>query len=414
MKRFITIWLCIFVLCIPYTYSQSRDLNYYLRLSSENSPLLKDYNNRVVINKIDSLIHQSNFRPAVGFSTSDTYAPTIKGYGYDHAIIDGGNYNALLSINQVILGKKNRTTQLESYNLESQTIRNNQKLSEQDLKSTITTQYIAAYGNLQEISYQEEILSLMKKEGELLRKLTEKTVYKQTDYLNFRISLQQQQLSLQQQKADYNDKVALLNYLCGEVDTGEVILEDPEMVLKLPLPFESTLQHSQFRIDSLKNKNSDALIDYGYRPKVNVFADAGFNSTLRVNPYKNFGASIGLTLSVPIYDGGLRKKQHHKIKVSEQTRQDYQQFAHHQYEQKLAQLYQQLRQTDGIIAQAQIIVTQTQTLMNAYSKLLQSGDIGITDYILTLSNFLNAKHVVTVNLNNKQQIINLINYWNYE
>lgn len=326
MKRLIIVWLCAFVLCIPSIYSQSRNLDYYLKLSMENSPLLKEYDNRIVINKIDSLIHRTYFKPSVGFSTSNVYAPDIKGYGFDRANIDKENLNALLSVNQVIIGRKNRHTQLASYQLDNQAMQTTKKISEQELKLTVTAQYIATYGNLQEISYQEEILDIMKQEGDLLRKLTEKAIYKQTDYLNFQITLQQQILLLKQQQADYKDKVAVLNYLCGVVDTTGVTLETPDMVLQLPISYELTLQYNQFRIDSLKNSNSNALIDYGYRPKVNLFANAGFNSTFSVKPYQNFGASIGLTLSVPVYDGGQRKKQHHKIKIQEQTRQNYQTF----------------------------------------------------------------------------------------
>lgn len=414
MKHFIIVWLGTVMLCTLSVYSQTRDLNYYLELSMENSPLLKDYNSRMVMNKIDSLIQRANFNPTVGFSTGGVYAPDVKGYGYDRANVDRENFNALLSIHQAIIGRKNRATQLEAYKLENQAVQTSQKLSQQELRVAITTQYIAAYGNLQEKDYQEEIVGILQKEGELLKTLTEKSVYKQTDYLNFQISLQQQVLLLQQQRASYKDKVAVLNYLCGKVDTSEVVLEAPDLVPQLSTSYESTLQYRQFQIDSLKNKNSDALIDYDYHPKVNAFADAGFNSTFAERPYRNMGASIGLTLSVPFYDGGQRKKQHQKIKLQEQVRQDYQTFSQHQYEQQLVQLYQQLAQTEGIIRQAQLIVVQTLTLIKAYSRLLQNGEASITDYVLALNNYLDAKHAEQMNRNNKLQIINQINYWNHE
>ena len=395
-------------------HAQTNDLSYYINRSLENSPLLKDYQNQTVINQIDSLILRATYKPQVNFSANGVYPPIVKGYGYDEVITNRGNYSALLTVSQTIVGQGNLKTQLRAYTLENQSVQNAKKISEQDLKLAVTTQYLMAYSILQEISFNEEITNLMEKEDVLLKTLTGKTVYKQTDYLNFHVTLQQQQLSVSQLKADYQNNIALLNYLCGIADTSFVRLEKPDITLQSPLLFENTLQYYNYQIDSLKIQNSDALIDYAYRPKLDVFADAGFNSTLTYQPYKNLGASIGLSLAIPIYDGGQRQKQHNKMKASELTRKNYQDFSRQQYQQQLKQLYQQLKQAESIINQAQIVVKSTQTLREAYEKLLQTGDAGITDYILSINNYLNARNVVTQQINTKLQIINQINYWNYE
>ena len=415
-QKILTIFLLLIVFQSATTglQGQTNNLNYYINRSLENSPLLKDYQNQMIINQMDSLILRATYKPQVNFSSTGIYPPIIKGIGYDEAITNGGNYSALLTVSQTIIGGGNKKTRLNTYTLENQSVRNAKKISEQDLKLSVTTQYIATYGILQEIVFNEEIKNLLTKESILLKTLTERAVYKQTDYLNFQVTLQQQQLLINQQKADYKNNMALLNYLCGIVDTSFVRLEKPDITLRPSLSFENTLQYFNFQIDSLKIQNSNALIDYEYRPKLDVFADAGFNSSFAFQPYKNFGASIGLSLVVPIYDGGQRQKQHNKIKASEQTRQNYQDFSRQQYRQQSEQLYQQLEQTEGIIYQAQTVIKSTQALIDAYGKLLQTGDVAITDYILSINNFLNAKHVITQQTNNKLQIINQINYWNFE
>ena len=394
--------------------AQTKHLDDYVNVALQNSPLLKDYQNQQVINRLDSLIHRANYVPQVDFSSSNVYMPNIKGWGYDKEIIYNGEFNALLTVRQTIIGTGNKKAQLQSYRLENQTLQNTAKISEQDLKLAVISQYIATYTILQEIAYNEASYDLMKKEEAALKTLTEKAVYKQTDYLNFLISLKQQQLLINQQTADYKNNIALLNYVCGIVDTTAVRLENPDVVL-LPSPgFENTLQYEQFRIDSLKLRNSDELVDYAYHPQLNVFADAGYSSSLTYQAYKNFGASIGLSLVIPLYDGGQRQKQHDKFKASELTRKNYLDFSQKQYRQQLLQLYQQLQQTDDIIKQAQEMVRYTQTLIEAYGKLLQTGDTSITDYVLAINNFLSARHTVIQNTNNRLQIINQINYWNYE
>jgi outer membrane protein TolC len=375
---------------------------------------LKDYQNQTVINQMDSLILKAAYKPQVNFSSVDVWSPIVKGYGYDEAITNKGNYSALLTVSQTVIGRGNLKTQLNNYTLENQSVLNTKKISEQDLKLAVTAQYVTAYGILQEVLFNEEIENLLKKEEVLLKKLTENTVYRQTDYLNFHVTLQQQQLSISQQKADYQNNITLLNYLCGIVDTSFVRLEKPDLSLRPSLSFENTLQYNNYQIDSMKIRNSDALVDYAYRPKLDIFADAGFNSSFNYQPYKNFGASIGLSLVVPIYDGGQRQKQHNKLKATEQTRENYRDFSRQQYRQQLGQLYQQLEQTKNITNQAQSVIKSTQALMEAYSKQMQTGDAAITDYILSINNYLNAKHVITQQIINQLQIINQINFWNHE
>ena len=399
---------------LPCLYAQTNDLNYYIQHSFENSPLLKEYQSQLVMNSLDSLILKAEYKPSVNFSTNNFWAPIVNDFGYDESITHKGRNSALLTVRQTIIGQGNMKNRLNVYALDNQSLQNAKLISEQDLKLAVTTQYITAYGILQEILFNEEIIKQFEKESVILKKLTETTTYKQTDFLNFHVAFQQKQLLVSQQKAEYKNNLALLNYICGIVDTSFVGLENPNIKLQPLLSFENTLQYRNSQIDSLKILNKDILIDYAYRPKFDIFADAGFNSTLSNYTYKHFGASVGFSLTIPIYDGGLRQKQHNKLKISEQIRKDYQDFSRKQYKQQLEQLYQQLEQTEEIINQAQSVISTTQTLMNSYGKQMQTGDASITDYMLSINHYLNAKHVITQQSINKTQIINQINYWNHE
>jgi len=46
---------------------------------------------------------------------------------------------------------------------------------------------------------------------------------------------------------------------------------------------------------------------------LNLYANSGYNSSLVLQPYKNFGASAGFNLSIPIYDGHQKKMQQERI-----------------------------------------------------------------------------------------------------
>ena len=51
-------------------------------------------------------------------------------------------------------------------------------------------------------------------------------------------------------------------------------------------------------------------------------------------------------------------------------------------------------------------------LITANQKLMLTGDVRVTDYILAINNYLNAKNIITQNTITKYQLINQINYWN--
>jgi len=388
------------------------NLDFYLGQALQNSPLLKDYNNQVLAGEVDSQIVRAGYRPQVNGSSINTYAPIINGYGYDQAISNGGNFSTLVGVNKTLVGRRHLDAQFETIRLQNEGLRNTAKISEQDLKKSITAQYITAYGDLRQLSFNREIYALLQKEEALLKDLTEKNVYRQTDYLAFLVTVKQESLLLRQLEIQYRNDHGTLNYLCGIADTSATPLDSPEIRLQ-PLPdISRSAFFRQYHLDSLKLRNDRSLIDFNYRPKASLYADGGYSSTLAYEAYKNFGVSFGISVTVPIYDGHQRKLQYSKLDISERTRTGYKDFFTRQYSQQIAQLSQQLQATEELIGQINDQVRYSEALIDVNGKLLGTGDAKISDYILALSNYLNAKNLLTQNDITRLQIINQINYWN--
>ena len=61
----------------------------------------------------------------------------------------------------------------------------------------------------------------------------------------------------------------------------------------------------------------------------------GYMSSFTYQGYKNFGTSVGLDLTVPIYDGKQKKMQYRKLDISERSRSNYQNFYTSQYYQQM-------------------------------------------------------------------------------
>ncbi|HSN10235.1 MAG TPA: TolC family protein, partial [Hanamia sp.] len=149
-----------------------------------------------------------------------------------------------------------------------------------------------------------------------------------------------------------------------------------------------------------------------YRPRVNLFADAGYQSTFILKPYKNFGYNFGINLTIPIYDGHQKQLQFSKLDIQQRTLQKKQDFFDHQYHQQLQQLQQQLKDIENLRIGIDKQIGYLETLIKVDGKLLETGDIRITDYLLALNNYVTAKNLVVQNQIARYQVIQQINYWN--
>jgi outer membrane protein TolC len=410
MRLFFSIIL--FTLTCSVSLAQTYTLDHYLQTAKSNSPLLKDLHNQVASNQIDSLRLRAGLKPQINLNSGGLYAPSIDGYAYAGAITNVHTFNALMSANQAIISKKNVNAQIETLNLLSQSVGNAAKISEQDLKKAVTAQYITAYGSLQQLKFSQEVIDLLTKEEDLLKKLTRNNVYRQSDYLTFLVTLKQQQLQLSQSRLQYKNDYNTLNYLAGIADTSMIELQEPDIQRAIQPDVSNSIFFKQYKLDSLKLINSRQLIDFSYKPKVNIMADGGYNSDFMGQAYKNFGVSAGFTFTMPIYDGGQRKMQYHKLSLEEETRKNYKAFFDAQYYQQIAQLKQQISENENLLAQIDEQIKYSESLIKVDNQLLQTGDLRIADLILAVNNYLTIKNLRTTTTINKMQLINQLNYWN--
>lgn len=410
--RYLYSFLIVFATCTFSRAQPQRSLNEYVQAALQTSPLLNDLKNQIASGKLDSIRMRAGYRPQVTASSTGTYAPVINGFGYEQAITNGQTLNALVGVNQAIISKNYLNAQLNQIKLNRDSLGNTVKLSEQDLKRTITTQYITAYGSLLQYQFNSEVVDLLAKEEDLLKKLTRNNVYRQSDYLAFLVTLKQQQLQLYQSRLQYKTDYTTLNYLSGIADTAMVKLTAPDLKRTITPDAGSSLFFQQFKLDSIRLLNSRRLVDYSYKPKISLFADGGYNTDFSYRPYKNFGTSIGFTIALPIYDGGMRKLQYKRLSLQENTRQAYQSFFSVQYKQQIAQLNQQISDNTTLENQIRDQFKYSESLIKVDTQLLETGDVHIADLIIAVNNYLSVKNLLTQTNIAKLQLINQLNYWN--
>jgi outer membrane protein TolC len=410
MSNRIILWVV--MICISGSVPAQQNLSYFINEAITNSPLLRDYQNQVRQNALDSERIRASYLPQVTGTTNNTYAPVVRGYGYDGAITNGANISALLGVNTQLVGKRNLQSQFQTLGIASGSVQNTASLSRQDLTRTIAAQYITTYGDLQQLRFSQETFTLLSKEDSVLKKLTESNVYRQSDYLTFLVTVQQQELVTKQAEIQYETDYRTLKYLCGITDTTMTNLVEPALTVStLPYP-ENSIFFRQYTLDSLRIINERAVLAYSYKPKVNVFADAGYVTSMLSLPVKNFGTSFGFNVTVPIYDGKQRQLQVKKLDIAEQTRVGYKEFFSRQYKVQIAQLTKQLQSTEQLIEKINKQIKYSEGLIQVNTRLLVTGDVRIADLVIALNNYLVAKNLLTQNMVNRYQLINQINYWN--
>jgi outer membrane protein TolC len=320
-----------------------------------------------------------------------SYSPSLGSWGYNGTLAAGQNLAAIIRVNKEIVGKKNLNTRYENYSLGIQQLILLSKISAVQLKKAVTEQYINTYAAEQKLAITQDIVKLLEQEDVLLKKLTQKVTFKQTDYLSFKVNLQQNIIVMEQQKADWLNHFSALQFLLGKILTKSKHLEKPNIVEISQMSYEESLYAQSYQTDKEKLKNDAQIIQLDYQPKFSVYADGGYSSALTSSPYKNWGTSVGLSVNIPIYDGHKKKMILQQNQLSQETLQGYNEFKKKQFQIQIEQISEQIVQNQHLLKMAKEQIIYSKTLIDANLKQLPTGDVHMTDFILSINNYISLQ-----------------------
>jgi outer membrane protein TolC len=391
--------------------SQEQTLSYFLQEGIKNSPLLRDLNGQIKQNQVDSLIIKAMNKPRVEFRGYAYYAPVINNFGYSTVLTNLANLTSVISVSQPILHKKTVEANLFKNSIQKQSLTNTVLLTENGLKKAITAAYLDAYSTWSEISVNLELISFAKEQEKILRSLTENGIYKQTDYLSFAIDHQGLELQVKELILQFRKQISDLYILCGIRDTATFLPAKPDLGNQPTPGRAASPMFMRFLIDSLRINNENVLIDRNYKPTINWFSDAGLINNDPTVIYQNFGLSLGLSLSLPIYDGNQRKLYRQKVKSEEDIRSGYAKAFKREYDQQLQQWLDEMEQIRALLPAVRSQAHNSELLVSQEKELVNKGSGSITDYLIAVKNYISVRK----NLNQYElrilQIQNEINYW---
>ena len=409
--------------------AQNRDLNYYITEAKANSPLLNKNKNESKLIQLDlKQMHAMLSKPSVDVNARVLFGPIIahdensnrlewvsegaQDYtGYDQAFTDGGQYQAMLSINQALFNKSIYHAASQKASIETRSSQNFRSLSKHEIEQVVSHQYLRCLKSEKQTEISRELLSEMAKQMETLQKLVEHAIYKQTDLLLLSVEFKNYELQYKSYQSNFALDLADLNLLCGIEDTTQVNLQDTLFGI-----IPDTLLQSQFltsyRLDSLRIDANLTLFEQRYKPRLNVFADAGMNA-IYLPAFNRFGLSTGLGFSWNIFDGNQRKIMHDKANIQMQTnafnKQNF--MTRHainksKYLMRMASVKQQIALTVSQLADYA-------NLLNVYQQELAQQQISIMDFKNLFQDIASKKQESLSLEMELQALISSYNYWIY-
>lgn len=405
-------------------------LEYYVQMAKKNSPLVNDSKKAKEANNVDAERIKALYRkPVVAVTANYQMAPvistdngkttlTINPYGtsnylgYDLGLTNGGQYQLLLGVNQPLFNGQQFKVEAEQINVVSQSLDFNIKLSEHDIEKVVTDQYLKCLLISKQIENTEKILKIFGAQKEILIKLVENLILKQTDLALFNIEYQNFLIEYEVLKSNYHSSLMELNILCGINDTLLVRLSDIHLTLKASQT-PGSLFLEKYRLDSLSLAAKQNVIELKYKPQINLFANTGFNANYLPNLPNRFGFSVGLTFTYTIFDGHQRTLSRKVTRIKEEAIMFSRDNFINQNDVRKAKILNDLK---SCVNRTAIVLQQLNDyneLMSQYQKQIAFGQISILEYVQAMKNMVN-KQSEYLALNFEQQfLINAYNYWNW-
>lgn len=423
------VYILLFMLFPLISSSQQRDLDYFLERAKTNSPLI---NQKMNDNKIVSLnvkqVRAILSKPKINVDAAVLFAPIVShdnnsnqfewasngatNYtGYDLALTDGGQYQAVVSLKQPLFTGGSFKRMSAKADVMSQMNDNDVALTVHEIEQLVGYQYILCLKSKLQTENTLELLDELNKRLMIMQKLVENAIYKQTDLMLIQIEVQNYELELKAFQAEYQGNLYDLNLLCGINDTILVDIKDIHLQLNSEISTQSQFLNA-YKLDSLNIAAEQSIFGIKYFPQVSLFANAGMNAVY-VPAFNRFGFSTGLTFSWNIFDGNQKKIVNEKSTIGMETIEFAKSNFIIQQDINKNKILNQIRSLNQRVGLSEDQVQQYDKLLEVYQKELTQGDISVIDFRNIVRDRVAKKQQSIMLKMEEQLLINSYNYWNF-
>ena len=409
--------------------AQQRDLDFYVERAKINSPLINKSKNENKVVTLDlQQIRSILSKPEINLVSGILFAPIVshdnnsnrfewvsngatKYTGYDMALTDGGQYQALVSVKQPLLAGSKFESYSKKAGISGQINENNIALTIHELEQIVGYQYLLCIKSRKQTDNSISLLNELFSQVKIMQKLVENAIYKQTDLMLLQIEIQNYMAECKMYQSEYMTNLFDLNLICGINDTTKVELQDINFIIKSENVVISKFSNA-YKLDSLNIIADQEIYELKYKPQLDLFANAGLNAVY-IPAFNRLGFSTGITLSWNIFDGKQRDIQREKSNINLQTIDYEKKNFLTQNDINRNKILNQINALNQRIIFGELQTDQYNKLYNAYSKEISQGEASVMDFKNLLKDIAAKKQEILVLKMEIQLLINSYNYLNY-
>ncbi len=424
MSRYKSVLRRLFLVCFVLSilpgiaFGQSKSLNWFLEQAYNHDPQLASSQRNVKIARIGRQINRSMFRkPTLSGDGFALWAPHSSHWGFDPAVTNGGEFDALLNVTYPIWQGSN----LKAYNMvskaQSRQAGYNLGLRKHSLQMQVSSAFIQVYGDQQNISYLQDLHQLLQQQMRQLKALVQSGLLQVTDLEQIRLEDAQIQIQVKSAGSQLNQDQSSMNQLCGLPDTTSYQVNKPELRPRSLPDSLASIDRSHFlrsfSIDSLGLVAQQKVQDTQYLPQLNALVNTGVSTSDIMHTYRNWGFTAGLQFSWKLWDGGQKSLQHQQTKLSLENVRDQREFERTRLFQQRNSLEKTLDDLRDQIRDQEQQVNDYRNLLDTYRTEITKGIRTVTDYVTVFRQYLSARNTLNSLQVQRLQTINELNYWNW-
>jgi hypothetical protein len=380
-------------------------LDYFVNKAKENTPVLLENDNLFRIGELQNSIIKAQNKAFQINATSEvlvapyfnnngklidiTTTPSNTAFGYDIGITNGGLYSGQINVTKNLFNQAATDNLLFQNKIQNNTITLSSEEITHNLVKNIMDVYIMAYQLQLQEDFTKEILKDLEKRLQVVELLVKRAVLMESDYLLLQLDIEGKKLELQQ--IQNNLKVAINQlYIMSGTPLGNIDQLGTPNFLDNKNP-SGYFYEKKFKNDSLQIIANQRVFENQYKPQVTAYANTGLNAIEIPNIYRRFGASAGLRLTIPIYDGKQRKYNVQQSLLKEESLEFYRDNSKVQIDNNIKSIEHQIQALKTSMQLLEKQLKKQENILEIYKGKLFQGQVSIVDYLNVIQNYkLNA------------------------
>jgi len=429
MRRYFFFIVWFITLCVSLQGQTAKcSLDYYISKALQNSPLLMDEHNQTSILDNEKLYLMNVYTHAQTLLTGNyLFVPIVETdngktsfmlnaqsasnyYGYDLGV-SNGNLQCGVTWTKPLLGKSVYQAAESQINVQRDMLKNNIQLNRHDIERNVIDQYVLCMLDKDQMDFADSISRLLVTQANFITRLAYAGQAKQSDIQMIIIEQNANNETKASCVQSYRNHLMELNALCCIRDTTTADIGKAVITKSVEMSRSQFL--TKYNLDSINAIASQKMYETKYRPQLNMFTNFGLQTTNYSSMYKNFGLSAGLTFSMLISDGKLKRIKQRETDATLSSISIYKNNLVTQNEIHCNQSSAALNDYDTRIHILDTQIAEYGRLLDICQKEIRAGQMSVFDYITTLKSIISVRQQKMTIEANRQLAVNAYNYYNW-